>query len=156
MAELVDLGVDRPKLEELRRELTKMPQEILRYKARLIERTEFNLDGKLAFISIPNDEIIKFSPLYNPNALIQGEHLQTEGVEISIALKSYADGHLTGGIRSNSSAPIAAELAERFGGGGHTFSSGFKIENNNRPLEDFKHDLIREAAELLGKLEHGK
>lgn len=152
MAELVDLGVDRPALEEQRREFSKMHQDIFRYKAQLIERTEFHADGKLAIVDIPNDEIMEYSPLYNPNALIQFEHLQTQGVEISVSIKHYNDGRITAGIRCNTAAPIGSQLAEHFGGGGHKYSAGFKIEGG-RPFNEVKSECIKVATELLAKLD---
>jgi bifunctional oligoribonuclease and PAP phosphatase NrnA len=148
MAELVELGADRPKLEELRRSLNKMAPEIFRYKAELIKRTEFPADGKIALVSIPHQEIMDYSPLYNPNPLIQGEHLQTQGVLVSIALKQYADGKITASIRCNTEAPVAAQLAERFGGGGHEYSSGFKL-TDGRSLDDVKATCISTVQELL-------
>src|SRR5690606_12557646 len=98
MAELLELGVNRPKLEEIRRAFTRMAPKIFRYKADLIDHTEFHLDGKLATVVIPNDEITEFSPLYNPNALIQNEHLQTQEVLISVAIKHYDNGRITAAI----------------------------------------------------------
>lgn len=151
MAQLVELGVDRPALEEKRREFSKMHQEIFRYKARLIERTEFHADGKLAIIDIPHEEIMKYSPLYNPNALIQFEQLQTEGVLVSVAIKHYADGKITAGIRCNTDAPVGSELAEHFGGGGHKYSAGFKIEGG-KPFNEVKSECIKFATELLSNL----
>lgn len=148
MAKLVDSGADRPKLEEQRKELSKMSQEILKYKARLIERTKFKLDGKLALTVIPHEEIIKYSPIYNPNALIQGEHLQTENVRISIALKSYNDGKITASIRCSSDTPFAAEIAEKFGGGGHKYASGFKVITS-KPVDDVIIEVISAAAQLF-------
>lgn len=152
MAELVELGVNRPALEEKRREMTKMHQDIFRYKARLIERTEFHADGNLAIVDIPNDEIIEYSPLYNPNALIQVEHLQTQGVQVSVSIKHYADGRITAGIRCNTGGPIAAQLAEHFGGGGHTYSAGFKIEGG-KPFNEVKSECIQVATNLLNNLD---
>jgi phosphoesterase RecJ-like protein len=151
MAELVDGGVSRPKLEELRRAFTKMPPEIFRYKAELIRRTEFASGGRLAVIVIPQEEISEYSPLYNPNPLIQGEHLQTKDVLISVAIKTYSGGRITAAIRCNIKAPIASKLAEHFGGGGHAYASGFKIENG-RPLNEVKSECIRTATDLLNNL----
>lgn len=148
MAELTELGVDRPALEEKRRELSKMHPDIFRYKAELIKRTEFHADGKLAIIDIPHDEIMEYSPLYNPNALIQFEHLQTEGVLVSVAIKHYADGRITAGIRCNSGAPIASQLAEHFGGGGHKYSAGFKI-TEGKNFNQVKSECIIKTTELL-------
>lgn len=150
MAELVDLGVDRPKLEEMRREYGKMQPEIFRYKAKLIGRTEFALDGRLAYISIPQNEINQYSPLYNPAPLIQSDMLQTLGVEMAIVFKVYDDGKITGAIRCNPKAPIGADLAKHFGGGGHKFASGFKI-SGGRSFDDILRDCLDETRQLLSK-----
>lgn len=151
LAEFIDNGVDRPALEELRRQYGKMPPEIYRYKAELIKRTEFAADGRIASVAIPQAEINKFSPLYNPAPLIQGDILQTTGVDVAIVFKTYADGRITGAIRCNATAPVGAELAKHLGGGGHAFASGFK-DTSGRPFEDIKDKTITYATELLDKL----
>lgn len=151
MADLTESGVSRPALEEARRAFMKMPELIFRYKGRLIERTEFFADSQLAVVSIPHNEIMEYSPLYNPAPLIQTDMLQTEGVLVAIALKNYKDGKVTGSIRCNYGAGIAAELAKYFGGGGHAYAAGFKILEGQSP-EDIKLDCIRLATELLDKL----
>ncbi len=148
LAEFIDNGVDRPSLEELRREYSKMPQEIFSYKADLIKRTEFAHDGKLTLVTIPQSEINKYSPLYNPAPLIQNDMLQTTNVQLAIVLKHYADGRITAAIRSNQSAPIAAKLAEHFSGGGHKHASGFKV-TDGRTLDTIKLECIKEAGRLL-------
>lgn len=147
MAELVELGVNRPKLEEQRRAFSKMHTEIFRYKGRLIERTELVNDGKLALVVIPQQEINDYSPLYNPAPLIQGDHLQTEGVLISVVIKSYDSGRITAAIRCNQGAGVASQLAEHFGGGGHNYAAGFKLEG--KPLEEVKKQVIQKTSELL-------
>lgn len=153
MADLIEKhGVNRPELEELRRAFTKMPLDIFRYKAALIQRTEFHADNKIALVVIPHDEIMEYSPLYNPNPLIQSEHLQTESVMVSISCKQYADGRITAAIRCNTAAPIAGKLAEHFGGGGHQYSSGFKL-TNGRPFNEVKSECIKIATELLATIE---
>ncbi|HTE58223.1 MAG TPA: DHH family phosphoesterase [Verrucomicrobiae bacterium] len=152
MADLVDLGVNRPQLEEERRDLSKMHPDIFRYKATLIERTELHADGRLALTTIPHDEIMEYSPLYNPNALIQNEHLLTQGVLVSVSMKSYADGRITAAIRCNTTAPIAGQLAEHFGGGGHEYSSGFKI-TGGKSLDDTKAEVVKTTMQLLDGLE---
>lgn len=148
IAELIECGVNRAKLEESRREFNKMPENIFRYKAELITRTEFYDDTTIAVLSIPQAEINTYSPLYNPSALIQFDTLQTVGVLISIVFKLYDSGRVTAAIRSNSAAPIANKLAEHFGGGGHAYASGFKIENG-RPFNEIKSECIEKTTELL-------
>lgn len=148
MAELVELGVERARLEELRREASKMPEIIFRYKGELISRTELYNDGKIGIVSVPQREINEYSPLYNPAPLIQNDILQIKNMRVSIVLKTYESGRITAAIRSNTNAPIANKLAEHFGGGGHAYASGFKIESG-RTLKDVKSDCITFAMELL-------
>ena len=61
--ELTALGASNSDIEERRREFMKKSPEILAYKGRLIERIEYLLDGKLAIIHIPWEEIQKYSLL---------------------------------------------------------------------------------------------
>src|SRR6185295_13376302 len=128
MAELLEAGVDRPKLEERRRAYNRMPEPIFRYKAELIKRTEISLDGLLATVVIPQAEISRYSPHYNPAPLIQPDLLQTESVLVSVVFKEYDTGRVTAAIRCNQGAPIAAKLALHFGGNGHAYAAGFKTE----------------------------
>lgn len=150
MGELVASGVDRPALEERRRELSKMPALIYGYKGALLQRTEFVYDGRIAIITIPQSEINTYSPLYNPGPLVQGDMLQTIGVEVAIVLKHYADGKITGAIRCNPGYGVAADLAEHLGGGGHAFASGFKVVK--RPYNELRADCQRYCQELLEAL----
>ncbi|MBA3758701.1 DHH family phosphoesterase [Candidatus Saccharibacteria bacterium] len=155
MAELAEIGVDRPTLEDQRREASKMPPEIFAYKARLIERTEFHANGQLALVDVPHKEIMEFSPLYNPAPLIQNDMLQTTGVGMAVVLKHYNDGKILGAIRCNLGYKIGAQLAEHFGGGGHPYASGFKLQDG-RPFNEVKSECIKVATELIAKLEQEK
>jgi phosphoesterase RecJ-like protein len=151
MGDMIDAGVSRAALEEARREANKMPEVIFKYKAKLIERTEMHADGRLAIVSVPQQEITAYSPLYNPGPLVQGDMLQTQNVLVSIVLKTYDDGKATAAIRCNHGAPIGAALAEHFGGGGHPYASGFKV-TDGRPFNEIKSECISYATELLNKL----
>lgn len=127
-AELVALGANPAEIETRRREYMKKPADILTYKAKLIERIEYFLDGKLALVHIPWDEIQEYSDRYNPSVLVLEEMRMVEGVEVAVALKTYPDGKVTGKIRVN--APIAHHIAGYFGGGGHEYAAGFKVFEN--------------------------
>lgn len=151
MSEMVEAGVNRPQLEEARRELSKMSMKIFKYKAELIRRTEFSSEGRIASVKVPQAEISRYSPLYNPAPLVQNDMLQTSGVEVAIVFKHYDDGKVTAAIRCNPVAGIAAELAEHFGGGGHAFASGFKV-TDGRQFENIKTECIQSASELLAKI----
>lgn len=61
----------------------------------MIGRIEYYLDGKMALIQIPWDEIQKYSDKYNPSMLVLDEMRFVEGVEVGVAIKTYPDGRLT-------------------------------------------------------------
>jgi nanoRNase/pAp phosphatase (c-di-AMP/oligoRNAs hydrolase) len=56
---------------------------------------------------------------------------------------------ITAKIRCNHKARIAADLASHFGGGGHVYASGFKVETDTKTYEDIKLECIKEATRLL-------
>jgi phosphoesterase RecJ-like protein len=154
MGDMVDAGISRPRLEELRRQYGKMPPEIYTYKATLIEHTQFSSDGRIASVLVPQAEINRYSPLYNPGPLIQGDMLQTRDVSVAIVFKSYDDGRITAAIRCNPGAGIAAELASHFNGGGHPYASGFKV-TDGRSFGELKAECLKKAAELLAAADEG-
>lgn len=129
MAELIELGANPAELDERRREFMKKSQRILSYKADLIKRVDYSLDGQLATVLIPFEEIQQYSDEYNPNVLILEELRLVEGVVVAIAIKTYPDGKITGKIRT--SKPIAEQIAGYFGGGGHPYAAGFRTYDTN-------------------------
>lgn len=122
---LVELGASNAEIEERRREFMKKAPEILEYKGALIQRIEYFLDGKLALVHIPFEDIQAYSDKYNPSVLVLDEMRLVENVEVAIAIKTYPDGKLTGKLLTN--APIAADIAGYFGGGGHAYAAGFRV-----------------------------
>ena len=87
MSELTKLGANVSELEENRREFMKKSPRILDYKADLIKRVEYSLDGALATVHIPWEDIREFSDEYNPNVLILEELRLVEGVKVAVAIK---------------------------------------------------------------------
>jgi len=148
VAELVDSGANISELEEKRREFMKKSPRILSYKADLIKRIEYFLDGELAVVHIPWDDIREYSDEYNPNVLILEEMRMVEGVKIAIAIKTYPDGKLTGKIRTQE--PFADKLAGYFGGGGHPYAAGFRI------YDIAYEDTIKEINKISYQLLHSK
>ena len=124
VAELHKLGAHSSVIEERRREFMKKSPEILAYKGELIGRIEYFLDGKLAVVHIPWEDIQKYSDQYNPSVLVLDEMRLVEGVELGVAVKTYPDGKVTGKLRGN--LPIAETVAGFFGGGGHKYAAGFR------------------------------
>lgn len=150
IANLLEKGnLDIATLEEARREFSKKSPRILDYKADLIKKIDYSLDGILATVHITWEEIREFSDEYNPNVLILEELRLTEGVEVAVAVKTYPDGKVTGKIRT--SKPIADQIAGYYGGGGHPFAAGFRTYDIS--YEDIIRDLVKITPELLNSLE---
>lgn len=146
-AELTRLGAVISDLEDRRREFMKKSPRILDYKADLIKRIEYSLDGELATVHIPWDDIREYSDEYNPNVLILEEMRLVEGVKVAVAVKTYPDGKVTGKIRTASEAPIAEKIAGYFGGGGHPQAAGFRTYDTT--YEEVVRDLVKIVPELL-------
>lgn len=147
LAELVEGGAKVSDIENRRREFMKKPAEILGYKGRLLQRIEYYLDGALAVIHIPWEEIQEYSDQYNPSVLVLDEMRLVDGVRLAVAIKTYPDGKMTGKLRANPDAKIAETVAAYFGGGGHPFSAGFRIYDET--LDKLKADLVGATDKAL-------
>lgn len=147
-ARLAELGAVNAAIEDRRRELMKKSPEILAYKAKLIERIEYLLDGRLAVVYVPFDEIEQYSDQYNPGALIGDELRLVEGVEVSCVIKTYPDGKLTARLRS--SEPVSEAIAGYFGGGGHKYAAGFRIYES---YENVLPELISATDKTLAEVD---
>lgn len=147
---LAELGASNAVIEERRREFMKKSPEILAYKGELISRIEYLLDGKLALVHVPWEEIEKHSDKYNPGALIGDELRLVEGVALSVVVKTYPDGKVTGRLRGN--LPIAETVAGYFGGGGHLYAAGFRVyEDYNKIVQELVTATDKALKEHSGK-----
>ena len=147
-AALTKLGANIGELEDRRREYMKKSPRILSYKAELINRIEYSLDGALATVHIPWDDIKEYSDEYNPNVLILEEMRMVEGVKVAVAIKTYPDGKVTGKIRTAFGMPVAEKIAGYFGGGGHPMAAGF------RTYDTSYNEVVKDLVNILpGMLE---
>lgn len=146
-ADLTRLGANINDLENRRREFMKKSVRILDYKADLIRRVEYALDGELATVHIPWEDIREYSDEYNPNVLILEELRMVEGVKVAVAIKTYPDGKVTGKIRCSSDAAIGDKIAGYFGGGGHPYAAGFRTYDTD--YTEVVQDLIKILPEML-------
>ena len=103
----------------------KKPADILEYKGELIGRVEYSLEGALATVHIPWEDIQEYSDRYNPSVLVLDEMRLVDTVQVACAFKTYPDGKVTGKLRCN--LPVASAIAGYFGGGGHSYAAGFKL-----------------------------
>jgi bifunctional oligoribonuclease and PAP phosphatase NrnA len=154
LSELVEHGAKVSDIENRRREFMKKPAEILEYKGRLLQRIEYYLDGALAVIHIPWEEIQEYSDQYNPSVLVLDEMRLVDGVRLAVAIKTYPDGKMTGKLRANPDAKIAETVAKFFGGGGHPYSAGFRIYDET--LEKLKNDLVGATDKALAEYDASK
>ncbi len=150
MGDLIALGAEPAVIEEDRREYIKRSQHVMRYKATLIDRTEFFLDGRLAMVHIPFNEIQEYSDEYNPNILILEELRLVRGVVVAIAVKTYPDGKVTGKVRTTQ--PFADIIAGYFGGGGHPYAAGFRTYDTS--YSEVEHDVIKMLPDLFEEYKH--
>jgi bifunctional oligoribonuclease and PAP phosphatase NrnA len=153
VGELVEGGVSIAALEQKRRELMRKSPDLITYKGKLLQRIEYYADNRVASVTIPWHEIEQYSHEYNPSMLVLEDMRMTTGTQVAIAFKLYNDGHVTAKIRSNYGTPVAAKLAEHFGGGGHPYASGFKVVDG-RPFDEIKSEAITKATALLDELAH--
>ena len=126
VADFVEAGINLGQLDEARMAMNKRDEDISRYKGELLQRAVYNLETGLATVDITWEEIEQYSDRYNPAVLVLDEMRLVNGVKLAIAYKTYPDGKILAKIRSNFDAPVGAELAESFGGGGHPHAAGFK------------------------------
>ncbi len=148
IADLVEQGVNLPQLEDTRRQMMRKSPELVAYKGELLQRIEYAADGRLAMITIPWKEIEQYSPEYNPSVLVLDDMRLITDVQLALAFKLYANGRITAKIRANYGYPIAADLAEAFGGGGHPYAAGFKVQDG-RTYNEVRQAVIDKTSELL-------
>lgn len=148
IAELVDNGVKLAQLENARRETMRREPELVHYKGELLKRVEFYDNDRIATVTIPQEEINEYSPLYNPPMLVLDDMRLAKNTALAVAFKTYDDGRITAKIRCNYSFGVANKLAEHFGGGGHSYAAGFKIESG-KDINTVKQETIAKASELL-------
>lgn len=145
MANLIELGVNPAELDETRREFMKKSPRILDYKADLIKKIDYALDGALATVHIPFEDIQRYSDEYNPNVLILEELRLVQGVAVAVSIKTYPDGKVTGKVRT--SLPIADKVAGYFGGGGHPYAAGFRTYDTS--YDEVVADLVGVVSRLM-------
>lgn len=155
IADLVEHGVSLAKIDDARRELMRKDPSLIPFKGELLQRVNFNCNGRLASVVVEWPEIERYSPLYNPTMLVIDDMRLVTGVDVAIGYKHYKDGKVTAKIRCNYGKPIASDLASAFGGGGHEYAAGFKI-TDGRKLADIQRDVALKTTELLDSIKQEK
>jgi bifunctional oligoribonuclease and PAP phosphatase NrnA len=152
VADIVESGIKLSEIDTARKALMKRHISLLEYKGRLLQRIQFSHNGMIAYVEIPWDEIQQYSPMYNPAMLIMEDLRMTEGVEVIIVFKKYPNNKLTAKIRTNPNFPIANQIAESYGGGGHEFASGFKVISKI-PFQDTINSCLKTTSAIIADYE---
>ena len=146
VTDLVRCGGKISDIETRRREYMKKSAAILTYKGQLLQRIQYELNGRLAIVHVPWEEIEEHSDAYNPGALVIDEMRLVEDVKLAVVIKTYPDGKLTGKLRANPEAKIAETVASYFGGGGHPYAAGFRVYET---YDKIYHELIEATQKAL-------
>ncbi len=145
IAALYKLGVSIADLYHRDIEVSGYDLELLKYKAELIQRIELYENGRIGFVTIPEEEFNKYSGELRPMDLIIYDIQRLKGVDIAVVLTQQPDG-VKGSMRSN--IPIAADVAKEFpNGGGHTVAAAFFVEGAK--LEEVKEKALSAIARRL-------
>lgn len=111
-------------------------------RTRLIAEAIFTLnmycDDRIAVMHITRDMINKVGAKDSDVEGIIDFAINIRGVDIGVVIREKADGTLKASIRSKSSVDVA-EIASRFGGGGHKKASGCTYDGD---LMQFKRELV--------------
>ena len=153
MANLVGLGADLAQLNQQRLAKFQLNSQLINYKGQLLQRIEWLADDQIAVLVVEHDEIKKYSLDYNPTIILD-EMRFVKTARIGLGFKKYLrDGclsRITVRIRCyGQTAPIAQQLAEHFGGGGHSYAAGIKWQTPPLDFDQIKDDVCRQARQLL-------
>lgn len=125
VAQMVRCGADMHTINQARLEAGALTPELLALRARMLSSIEFLLDGQLALLVIDPDTLKTYAKAYDPAALVFFDMQHVKGVKVAAAIKNYGT-KVKLSLRAN--LPVAARVAETFGGGGHAHAAAAAIE----------------------------
>ncbi len=144
VAQMVKLGANLYELNQARLEAGAMDPDVLLLRGRLLQQVEFACDGRLALLVVDPATLKEFAKRYDPAALVIYDMQHVRGVEIAIVIRNYAP-KLKLSLRANQ--PIAAPVAEAFGGGGHPQAAGATVEAGE--VDEVRAKVIAVTEEIL-------
>jgi len=109
-----------------------------------LDHAEFISNGKVCILSLGKDDIHKRSARLSDTEGLAEYTLYGKDVELGILLKEGDDGITRVSLRSRGKINVA-DLAARFGGGGHPCAAGCSIE---KTLDEAKKALLKALAEI--------
>lgn len=144
VADMVRLGADLYTINKARLEAGALDQDVFTLKARLMQQVEFLADGQLALLVVDPATLKDYAKRYDPSALVVYDMQHVRGVQIAIVIRNYSP-KIKLSLRSN--APIAANVAAVFGGGGHPQAAGATVESGT--VESVRDQVVAAVKEQL-------
>jgi len=141
-AELLDFGVDPQKISN--NVFANDPYEYYLLLGRAMERMQLLFDGKFAIIYV-DESMYEDIPRDTTTENFVNYARSIRGVEIAVFLKEDELGIVRGNMRSKGNI-VVNKIAEKFGGGGHPFAAGFRLEGN---MENIINELKNEIEKVL-------
>ncbi len=105
-----------------------------------LSRLELKASGRVALSYLSNDDYLSCQAKKADSDDFATMFRTIRGVEVSALIKEYQPGEVTVSLRSRGRINVA-ELAARFGGGGHRFAAGFRFKGK---IEDLYKLLAKE------------
>ena len=141
-ADLLDFGVDPQKMSN--NVFANDPYEYYVLLSRAIEKMQVFFDGKFAVMCV-DESMYENIPRDTTTENFVNYARSIKGVEIAVFLKQDETGMIRGNMRSKGNV-IVNKIAEKFGGGGHPFAAGFRLEGN---VENIINELKEEIEKVL-------
>ncbi len=141
-AELIRAGVDFPAV--CRRLFEQKTQAQISLEKEAYNALRFFHGGKLAVVAIDSATIERCNAGETAFDSINSIPRQVSGVEVSVVLRP-KDGVIKGSFRSNEYFDVA-ELAKKYGGGGHKHAAGFRLKGS---LEEAVATIVADTEGLL-------
>jgi phosphoesterase RecJ-like protein len=137
-AELVALGAKPMELTEA--VYFDLPRSYIEALGKSLYSLQFLGDGRLALMEYLDRDEIEDAEGFIDFAI------GVKGVKSAVFIRSMEDGRFKVSLRARDSLDVR-EIAESYGGGGHTKAAGFRFRGS---LDQLKFDLIRKILERLG------
>lgn len=131
MAELMKTGLDLPKVARPLHQLREEPH--VRLLGRALNTLELFGNGKCACLRLTQQDYQACAALPEHNNAIVNYALEIPGVELAFLAEEKQDGQVKASLRSLPPWNVA-EIARKFGGGGHMFAAGLRGEGTLNAL----------------------
>jgi len=103
-------------------------------------------DGEIAWMSVTRDDMERFGALDEDCEGLVNYALSIAGIEVAIFFREVAQERIRVSIRSKGAVNVA-DIAQKFGGGGHECAGGFSTEG---PVEEAAKRVLAELRAKIG------